>query len=140
MATSKIEWTESTWNPLTGCSKVSPGCKNCYAERMAKRLQSMGIEKYRNGFKLTLHEEVMAEPITWIKPQHIFVNSMSDLFHKDVPLDFLLRTFDAPCQLASVPSLDQTRRTFAGTRLPNRVASQCLDGGKCRKLKLYSAN
>lgn len=94
MATSKIEWTESTWNPLTGCSKVSPGCKNCYAERMSKRLQSMGTEKYRNGFKLTLHEEVLAEPITWIKPQYIFVNSMSDLFHKDVPLDFILRIFD----------------------------------------------
>jgi protein gp37 len=69
MATSKIEWTESTWNPLTGCTKVSPGCKNCYAERMAKRLQAMGVEKYRNGFKLTLHEDVMEEPFTWLKPQ-----------------------------------------------------------------------
>jgi protein gp37 len=94
MATSKIEWTESTWNPLTRCTKVSPGCKNCYAERMAKRLQAMGVEKYRNGFKLTLHEDVMEEPITWVKPQYIFVNSMSDLFHKDVPLNFILRTFD----------------------------------------------
>jgi protein gp37 len=94
MATSKIEWTESTWNPLTGCTKVSPGCKNCYAERMAKRLQAMGVEKYRNGFKLTLHEDVMEEPITWMKPQYIFVNSMSDLFHKDVPLNFILRIFD----------------------------------------------
>jgi protein gp37 len=94
MATSKIEWTESTWNPLTGCTKVSPGCKNCYAERMAKRLQAMGVEKYRNGFKLTLHEDVMEEPFTWLKPQYIFVNSMSDLFHKDVPLHFILRIFD----------------------------------------------
>lgn len=94
MASSKIEWTESTWNPLTGCTKISPGCKNCYAERMAKRLQAMGVEKYRDGFKLRLHEDVLDEPLTWTKPQMIFVNSMSDLFHKDVPLDFVLRIFD----------------------------------------------
>lgn len=94
MATSKIEWTESTWNPLTGCTKISPGCKNCYAERMAKRLQAMSVEKYRDGFQLSLHEEVLEEPLTWKKPQMIFVNSMSDLFHKEVPLDFVLRIFD----------------------------------------------
>lgn len=94
MASSKIEWTESTWNPLTGCTKISPGCKNCYAERMAKRLQAMGVEKYRNAFALSIHEEVLNEPLTWTKPQTIFVNSMSDLFHKDVPLDFILRLFD----------------------------------------------
>jgi protein gp37 len=94
MATSAIEWTESTWNPLTGCTKVSPGCKNCYAERMAKRLQAMGLEKYRQGFRLALHPEALEEPLNWSKPQHIFVNSMSDLFHKDVPLDFILSIFD----------------------------------------------
>jgi len=94
MATSKIEWTESTWNPLTGCTKVSPGCKNCYAERMANRLQAMGLNKYRNGFALTIHEDVLAEPLNWTKPQYIFVNSMSDLFHWDVPLDFIVRIFD----------------------------------------------
>jgi protein gp37 len=94
MATSKIEWTESTWNPLTGCTKVSPGCKHCYAERMAKRLQAMGVEKYRNGFTLSIHEDVLEEPLTWNKPQTIFVNSMSDLFHKDVPLSFILRIFN----------------------------------------------
>jgi protein gp37 len=94
MAISKIEWTESTWNPLTGCTKVSPGCKNCYAERMAKRLQAMGVDKYRNGFALSIHEDVLEDPLTWTKPQYIFVNSMSDLFHKDVPLDFILRIFD----------------------------------------------
>lgn len=94
MATSKIEWTESTWNPLTGCNKVSPGCKNCYAERMANRLQAMGVGKYRNGFVLTIHEDELEEPLTWTKPQTIFVNSMSDLFHKDVPLDFILQIFD----------------------------------------------
>lgn len=94
MSTSKIEWTESTWNPLTGCTKISPGCKHCYAERMAKRLQAMGLEKYVNGFKLTLHSEALEEPLTWTKPQHIFVNSMSDLFHEEVPTNFVLRVFD----------------------------------------------
>ena len=94
MAKSAIEWTESTWNPLTGCTKISPGCKNCYAERMAKRLKAMGQSNYRNGFKLTLHEHVLEYPLRWKKPQMIFVNSMSDLFHKDVPTDFILRVFD----------------------------------------------
>jgi protein gp37 len=94
MATSAIEWTESTWNPLTGCTKVSPGCKHCYAERMAKRLQAMGLEKYRNGFRLTLHPDVLEEPLQWMKPQMIFVNSISDLFHQDVPLEFIHQIFD----------------------------------------------
>jgi len=91
---SSIEWTESTWNPLTGCTKVSPGCKHCYAERMALRLQAMGQPKYANGFKLTLHEDVLEQPLGWKKPQMIFVNSMSDLFHEDVPLEFIHRVFD----------------------------------------------
>lgn len=91
---STIEWTEATWNPLTGCNKVSPGCKNCYAERMAKRLKAMGQSKYRNGFALTLHEDSLEEPLKWTKPQMIFVNSMSDLFHKDVPLEFIQEVFD----------------------------------------------
>lgn len=91
---SNIEWTESTWNPVTGCSKISPGCKNCYAERMAKRLQAMGQSNYVNGFRLTLHEHMLARPLQWKKPQTIFVNSMSDLFHEDVPLDFVQRVFD----------------------------------------------
>jgi protein gp37 len=91
---SSIEWTESTWNPITGCTKVSPGCKHCYAERMAKRLHAMGQVNYRNGFKLTLHERSLELPLHWKQPQMIFVNSMSDLFHKDVPIDFILRVFD----------------------------------------------
>ena len=95
MATkSSIEWTESTWNPLTGCTKISPGCKHCYAERMALRLQAMGQPNYKNGFKLTLHEHALELPLSWKKPQMIFVNSMSDLFHQDVPLEFILRVFD----------------------------------------------
>lgn len=93
MAQSRIEWTESTWNPLTGCTKISPGCKHCYAERMAKRLQAMGQPNYINGFRLTMHEHVLEKPLEWKTPQFIFVNSMSDLFHKDVPLEFIQRTF-----------------------------------------------
>jgi len=95
MATqSRIEWTESTWNPLTGCTKISPGCKHCYAERMSKRLKAMGQANYANGFKLTMHPHVLEKPLEWKKPQVIFVNSMSDLFHKDVPLEFIQQTFD----------------------------------------------
>jgi protein gp37 len=91
---SPIEWTESTWNPVTGCTKISPGCKNCYAKRMAERLQLMGQPNYVNGFDLTLQPQALELPLRWKKPQRIFVNSMSDLFHEDVPLDFILRVFD----------------------------------------------
>ncbi|MBV6504870.1 MAG: hypothetical protein ILNGONEN_00425 [Syntrophorhabdaceae bacterium] len=95
MATqSSIEWTESTWNPVTGCNKISPGCKHCYAERMAYRLQAMGQPNYVNGFDLTLHERALQLPLKWKKPQTIFVNSMSDLFHKEVPVEFILRVFE----------------------------------------------
>lgn len=90
---SPIEWTESTWNPVTGCTKISPGCKHCYAERMAKRLQAMGSSNYVNGFELTLQEQALELPLRWKKPQVIFVNSMSDLFHKKVPLSFVQRVF-----------------------------------------------
>ena len=83
---SSIEWTELTWNPLTGCTKISPGCKHCYAERMAKRLQAMGSPNYLNGFDLTMHENALNLPLTWKKPQMIFVNSMSDLFHETGPV------------------------------------------------------
>jgi protein gp37 len=91
---SSIEWTDSTWNPLTGCTKVSPGCKHCYAERMAKRLQAMGQPNYANGFKLTSHEHVLEQPLSWKKPHMVFVNSMSDLFHEDVESDFIQKVFD----------------------------------------------
>jgi len=100
MSQSAIEWTESTWNPLTGCTKVSPGCKFCYAERMARRLKGMGIPRYANGFKLTLQQDALELPLSWKKPQLIFVNSMSDIFHKDVPKDFILKTFDVMRQAA----------------------------------------
>lgn len=90
---SSIEWTDATWNPVTGCTKVSAGCANCYAERMANRLKAMGMEKYRNGFKLTLHRHLLSRPLEWTNPRMIFVASMSDLFHEDVPLDFIQGAF-----------------------------------------------
>ena len=91
---SRIEWTESTWNPVTGCTKISPGCKHCYAERMAKRLCAMGQANYKDGFRLATHEHVLETPLSWKKPQIVFVNSMSDLFHKDVPFEFISSVFD----------------------------------------------
>jgi protein gp37 len=91
---SSIEWTESTWNPLTGCTKISPGCKHCYAERMARRLKAMGQANYVNGFELTLHDEALELPLRWKKPRTIFVNSMSDMFHANVPREFILQAFD----------------------------------------------
>ena len=94
MAISSIEWTQFTWNPLTGCTKISPGCKHCYAERMALRLQAMGQPHYVNGFRLTLHEDALELPLKWRKPRRIFVNSMSDLFHRSVPTEYIHRVFD----------------------------------------------
>jgi protein gp37 len=95
MATnSHIEWTDATWNPVTGCTKVSPGCKHCYAERLANRLQLMGQPNYRNGFVLTLQPQMLELPLRWKAPKRIFVNSMSDLFHKDVPLEYIKQVFN----------------------------------------------
>jgi protein gp37 len=91
---SAIEWTEATWNPVTGCTKVSQGCKHCYAEIMANRLQAMGQANYRDGFRVRLQPHMLERPIEWKKPQTIFVNSMSDLFHDDVPLDYIEKVFD----------------------------------------------
>lgn len=90
---SAIEWTEATWNPVTGCTKVSPGCDNCYAERLAYRLQAMGNPRYRNAFDLTLHHDQVGLPLRWRDPRTVFVNSMSDLFHDDVPDDFIAKVF-----------------------------------------------
>lgn len=92
--TTKIEWTESTWNPVTGCTKISSGCKNCYAARMAKRLKAMGNARYQNEFQVTLHDDLIERPLKWKKSKTIFVNSMSDLFHEDIPTDFIKRVFD----------------------------------------------
>ena len=115
---SSIEWTGATWNPVTGCEKISPGCLNCYAERMAKRLQAMGQPNYAAGFKLALHEHVVDLPLRWKKPQTIFVNSMSDLFLKGIPKEFLLRIFQchASDPLAYVSGAYQKIRETSGTQ------------------------
>jgi protein gp37 len=91
---SHIEWTDATWNPVTGCSKISPGCKFCYAERLAHRLQAMGQTNYRNGFEVTLQPHMLEHPLRWRQPRRVFVNSMSDLFHEDVPAPYIKRVFD----------------------------------------------
>ena len=96
-ANSRIEWTEATWNPVTGCTKVSPGCKYCYAEVMAKRLRAMGSARYANGFKMTLQPDLLKLPASWKRPRLIFVNSMSDLFHQDVPTGYIINVFQAMC-------------------------------------------
>lgn len=93
-ANTSIEWTEATWNPVTGCTKVSIGCERCYAERMALRLQGMGQPNYARAFEVTLHPHALRLPLTWKKPRMIFVNSMSDLFHQEVSLDFIQKVFD----------------------------------------------
>lgn len=93
-AKTTIEWTETTWNPVTGCSKISDGCQNCYAERMAKRLHAMGMKRYQDGFKVTLHDDLVELPFHWKKPRLVFVNSMSDLFHEDVPVSFINDVFE----------------------------------------------
>jgi protein gp37 len=112
---SAIEWTEATWNPVTGCTKISPGCKFCYAERMAHRLQAMGQPRYRNAFELTLQPDAIEAPLHWKKPRVIFVNSMSDLFHKDVPLAYIQRCFAVMRQAS--------QHTFQIlTKRPERVA------------------
>ncbi len=91
---SNIEWTETTWNPVTGCTKISHGCKFCYADRMAKRLQAMGVDKYRNGFSVTMHPNTLKDPLKWRKPRLVFVNSMSDFFHEEVSVSFIKAVFE----------------------------------------------
>lgn len=112
---SSIEWTEATWNPTTGCTKVSPGCKHCYAERMAARLKAMGQPRYENGFQLTLQDDIVELPLQWKMPRLIFVNSMSDLFHRDVPIEFIQR-----CFLVMQQANQHTFQVL--TKRPDRVA------------------
>jgi protein gp37 len=94
MSRSKIEWTEATWNPVTGCDEISPGCDHCYAARMALRLQAMGVSNYRDGFNVTMHKHMLERPLRWRKPQRVFVNSMSDLFHPEVKFEFISQVFE----------------------------------------------
>lgn len=123
MATeSKIEWTEMTWNPVTGCTKISAGCKNCYAERMAKRLQAMGVERYKNAFKVTLHDDLVTLPLKWKQPRLIFVNSMSDLFHEKVPLEFIQRIFHTMSQCPQHTFQILTKRSHRLRAIADNVA------------------
>jgi len=143
MAISKIEWTESTWNPVTGCTKISSGCKNCYAERMAKRLKMMGQPNYVNGFQVALHEHVLEYPLHWKKPQTIFVNSMSDLFHEQVPDSFIFKIFNVMKQanwhqfqiltkrssrlLKLAPKLDWPENVWIGVSVENEAVKFRID-------------
>jgi len=112
---SSIEWTETTWNPVTGCQKISPGCKHCYAERMAKRLKAMGQPRYRNGFNVTLQDDLIELPLQWKRPRLVFVNSMSDLFHEKVPESFISKCF-------SVMGKASQHQFQVLTKRPQRVA------------------
>jgi protein gp37 len=116
-AKSTIEWTESTWNPVTGCTKISLGCDNCYAERLALRLQAMGQPNYANGFKLTIQEQMLELPLRWKAPQMIFVNSMSDLFHRDVPTEYINRVFAVMKQASQHRFQVLTKRSLRLARL-----------------------
>ena len=133
MARSAIEWTESTWNPVTGCDKISPGCKHCYAEAMARRLRAMGQPNYRQGFKLALHPAMLERPLAWRKPQVIFVNSMSDLFHKDVPLPFIQRVFDVMrrADWHTFQVLTKRADRLEQSRSGAALAHQRVDGRQC---------
>ena len=120
-AKSTIEWTESTWNPVTGCTKISPGCDNCYAERLALRLQAMGQPNYADGFKLTVQEHMLELPLKWRAPQMIFVNSMSDLFHRDVPAEYIQQVFDVMRRAQWHRFQVLTKRSLRLTRLDNNL-------------------
>ena len=137
-AKSSIEWTEHTWNPVTGCTKISPGCKFCYAERLAHRLQAMGVNNYRNGFKVTLHEHMLETPLRWKKPTVVFVNSMSDLFHEDVPDNFILKIFEIMNRrsLASIPSAHEAAGTSPQDEQGAAVDAKHLDGHERRKREI----
>ena len=119
---SRIEWTEMTWNPVTGCTKISQGCKHCYAERMAKRLTAMGSERYRNGFEVTLQPDLLDAPRKWRQPRVVFVNSMSDLFHEDIPDEYIARVFatmrNCPQHTFQVLTKRAERLASLGPKLP----------------------
>lgn len=124
---SSIEWTEQTWNPATGCTKISPGCQNCYAETMARRLKAMRVPGYKNGFNLTMHPKRLVEPLRRKKPTIYFVNSMSDLFHEDIPADYISKVFEVMEQAKQHTFQVLTKRSgrmvdfLKGIRLPNNI-------------------
>ena len=118
---SSIEWTQVTWNPVTGCTKISHGCRHCYAERMSKRLQAIGLEKYRRGFSVATHPDTLGEPLTWRKPRLVFVNSMSDLFHDAVPAKFIESVFEVMNQASQHTFQILTKRPARVVRLDKRL-------------------
>lgn len=120
-ANSSIEWTQATWNPVTGCSKVSQGCKHCYAERLAKRLQAMGNPRYSHGFDVTLHPDLLDLPLTWRRPKLVFVNSMSDLFHEAIPDDFIAQVFEVMKQASWHTFQVLTKRPQRASALSNQL-------------------
>lgn len=121
MAESRIEWTDVTWNPTTGCTKISAGCKHCYAETMARRLKAMGVRKYEDGFSLAVHEGELDAPLRWKKPRTVFVNSMSDLFHRDVPDEFISRVFEVMVQCPKHQFQVLTKRAGRLERLAKKL-------------------
>jgi protein gp37 len=143
MSPTKIEWTEETWNPVTGCTKISAGCQHCYAERMATRLQAIGQPKYANGFAVTCHEDLLGRPLQWQSPRSVFVNSMGDLFHADVPFEFIASVFNVmnraqrhrfqvltkrDVRLAELaPRLEWTDNIWMGVTVENREARRRID-------------
>ena len=118
---SSIEWTETTWNPVTGCTKISQGCKNCYADRMSRRLRAMGVPKYRDGFSVAVHPSVLGDPLRWRKPRLVFVNSMSDLFHQAVPTEFIESVFEVMNQASHHTFQVLTKRPARVSGLNSRV-------------------
>lgn len=121
VATTTIEWTDRTWNPVTGCTKISPGCKNCYAERMAARLQAMGQPRYSRGFQVTLQDDLIDLPLSWKSPSRVFVNSMSDLFHEAVPDSFVRQVFDTMAAAEHHSFQVLTKRPERAVQLASRL-------------------
>lgn len=152
MGKTKIEWTEASWNPVTGCTRISDGCRHCYAERFARRLQAMGQEKYRSGFEVTLHYESLKHPLGWVKPQMIFVCSMSDLFHDSVPTDYIQKVFFVMGQasrhtfqiltkradrlLELSPILEWTENIWAGVTVENAAYVERVEQLQCSGAKV----
>lgn len=157
MAKSKISWTERTWNPVTGCTKISSGCKNCYAEKMSKRIQAIGLEKYKDGFKLSLHPDLLDDPLKIKHPSMFFVCSMGDLFHEDVPYCFIdkvvetirktphhtyqLLTKRAERMQDYFSTRDIPQNVWIGVTVENSAYSEridCLRNVKCSNIKFLS--
>ena len=120
-SSSRIEWTQTTWNPVTGCTKISQGCKHCYADRMSRRLQAMGVAKYRNGFSVAIHPSVLRDPLKWRKPRLVFVNSMSDLFHQVVPTAFIEAVFGVMNEASQHTFQVLTKRPSRVSQLSSRL-------------------